>query len=424
MQVYVSRLRKLLPPDTLLTRAPGYLLEVEPDDLDLRCFERLLAEGHEALAEGNAERAAGALHQALELWRGPALAEFAFEPFAQTEIGRLEDLRLVAVEERIEADLALGRHADLIGELEALIAENPYRERLRAQLMLALYRSGRQAEALEAYQDARRALVDELGIEPSGDLQRLEKAILTQDKELDPPSRSQRVAGLREPPASAPALERKLVTVLFADLVMTNELEEDPEQAAAFLDRVHEEAERGDRGGRGHRRERRRRRAARDVRPARGSRGPRGQRRARDAQPAHGCVRRRAVAAHGRRERRGDPRPARLVRHRDARRGGGPARSPRAAGRGRRRRARRDGNRRRVRAAGARRRLRARRRARPNAIARADRTRAQTPPTVRARGRTSLRSRDTERRRHGHPRPLLSSCHPTPSASSTQRRTR
>src|SRR5439155_23087258 len=117
---------------------------------------------------------------------GPALAEFAFEPFAQAEIGRLEDLRLAAVEERIEADLALGRHADLIAELEALVAENPHRERLRGQLMLALYRSGRQAEALDAYRQARAAL-DELGLEPSAELRQLEKAILTQDQALERP---------------------------------------------------------------------------------------------------------------------------------------------------------------------------------------------------------------------------------------------
>src|SRR5215218_4075014 len=172
LQVYVSRLRKVLPPETLLTRPPGYLLEVAPSDVDLQRFERLLSEGHQALAEGDAEGAAQVLHDALALWRGPALAEFAFDPFAQAEIGRLEDLRLAAVEERIEADLALGRHADLIGELQALIAENPHRERLRGQLMLALYRSGRQAEALAAYQAARHALVDELGIEPSANLQR------------------------------------------------------------------------------------------------------------------------------------------------------------------------------------------------------------------------------------------------------------
>jgi YVTN family beta-propeller protein len=237
LQVYVSRLRKLLPAETLLTRPPGYLFEIEPDELDLQRFERLLAEGRAALAQGDPRRASALLHEALALWRGAALAEFAFEPFAQAEIGRLEDLRLAAVEERLEADLALARHADLIGELQALITENPYRERLRGQLMLALYRSGRQAEALAAYHDARRALVDELGIEPSGSLQHLERQILTQDTELDTP-RAERA----RPPAPAPALERKRVTVLFADLAMTNELEEDPEQAAAFLDRVHDEA--------------------------------------------------------------------------------------------------------------------------------------------------------------------------------------
>jgi YVTN family beta-propeller protein len=242
LQVYVSRLRKLLPQGTLLTRPPGYLLEVAPDELDLRRFERLLAEGRETLAHGESERASTVLREALALWRGPALAEFAFDRFAQAEIGRLEDLRLAAVEQRIEADLALGRHADLIGELEALIAENPHREHLRAELMLALYRSGRQAEALEAYQDARRALVDELGIEPSAALQRLEKLILTQDKELDAPPRRQVGREIARQPAPTLALERKRVTVLFADLGMTDETEEDPEQAGALLDRIGDEA--------------------------------------------------------------------------------------------------------------------------------------------------------------------------------------
>jgi DNA-binding SARP family transcriptional activator len=184
----VSRLRKLLPPETLLTRPPGYLLQIDPEELDLRRFERRLAEGHEALAQGDAERAARVLHEALVLWRGPALAEFAFEPFAQAEIVRLEDLRLAAVEERIEADLALGRHADLIGELEALIAENPHRERLRGQLMLALYRSGRQAEALELYAETWRMLRDALGLEPSPRLKELEREILRHDSRLEPPA--------------------------------------------------------------------------------------------------------------------------------------------------------------------------------------------------------------------------------------------
>jgi YVTN family beta-propeller protein len=238
LQVYISRLRKLLPADTLLRRPPGYLLEVGEDELDLHRFERLLGEGHKALAADDAERASNILHEALALWRGPVLAEFVFEPFARSEVGRLEDLRLAAVEHRIEADLSLGRHTDLIGELEALIAENPYRERLRRQVMLALYRSGRQAEALEAYQAARRALVDELGIEPSGALQQLEKAILNQDAALE--TRTATAAPSRRAPV---LVERKLVTVLFADLGMTNELEEDPERAEAFLDGVHREAE-------------------------------------------------------------------------------------------------------------------------------------------------------------------------------------
>jgi len=181
LQSYVSHLRKELGPDVLLTRAPGYLIELEPDQLDLRRFERFL---DVARAEGP-EEAAETLREALDLWRGPALADFAYEPFAQAEIARLEELRRVALERRIEADLALARHAELVGELEGLVAKHPLREHLRAQLMLALYRSGRQAEALEAYQSARRVLVDELGIDPSPALQELERAILRQDRSLD-----------------------------------------------------------------------------------------------------------------------------------------------------------------------------------------------------------------------------------------------
>jgi DNA-binding SARP family transcriptional activator len=158
------------------------------------------------LAGGDAERASALLGQALELWRGPALAEFGSEPFAQAESGRLEDLRVLAVEERVDADLALGRHADLIGAVEATIAEHPHRERLRGQLMLALYRSGRQAEALEAYRDARHALVDELGIEPGAALQELEKAILVHDEALDAPPRLKRT---NLPLATGPLLGRE-----------------------------------------------------------------------------------------------------------------------------------------------------------------------------------------------------------------------
>jgi DNA-binding SARP family transcriptional activator len=188
VQVFVSRLRKALEPAApgrLLTRPPGYVLQLEPGELDLERFETLLGRGRTELERGDAPRAAELLREALALWRGPALADFAYEPFAQSAIARLEELRLAALEERIEADLAAGGHGALVGELEAFVAEHPLRERLRGQLMLALYRSGRQAEALEAFQDARRALVDELGIDPSPALQRLERAILQQDPALD-----------------------------------------------------------------------------------------------------------------------------------------------------------------------------------------------------------------------------------------------
>ena len=181
LRVNVSRLRKALPQDVLTTRSPGYVIRVEPDELDLHRFERLVDEGRSLLARGLPADASERLREALSLWRGPALADFAYESFAQTAIARLEEIRLAAVELRIDADLALGRHDELVGELEALVAEHPLRERLRRYLMTALYRSGRQAEALDAYQDARRALVDELGIEPSPALQELERAILRQD---------------------------------------------------------------------------------------------------------------------------------------------------------------------------------------------------------------------------------------------------
>jgi len=186
LRVNVSRLRKTLPKGVLTTRSPGYLVRVDGDELDLGRFERLVEEGRSLLARGLAEDAAERFRYALSLWRGPALADFAYENFAQATIARLEEIRLGAVELRIDADLALGRHDELAGELEALIAEHPLRERLRGQLMLARYQSGRQAEALDAYRDARRALVDELGIEPSPALQELERAILRQEPALGP----------------------------------------------------------------------------------------------------------------------------------------------------------------------------------------------------------------------------------------------
>lgn len=171
LQVYVSQLRRALGKNRVQTRSPGYLVRVEDGELDLTRFERLAKEGNP--------------REALLLWRGPPLAEFAYVRFAQSEIARLEELRLTCLEARIEHDLAAGRHAELVGELEALVREHPHRERLRAQLMLGLYRSGRQAEALEAYQGGRRVLVEELGLEPGRPLRELEKAILRQDPALD-----------------------------------------------------------------------------------------------------------------------------------------------------------------------------------------------------------------------------------------------
>jgi DNA-binding SARP family transcriptional activator len=196
IQVYVSQLRKLFGEEgaALATQRPGYVIRLEPEQLDLNRFEGLLAEGRDALGRTDPEAAAQKLHEALGLWRGPALADFGFEPFAEAAIARLEDLRLAALEDRIEADLLLGRHQEVIGELEELIAANPLRERLRAHLMLALYRAGRQAEALEAYQATRRVLVDELGIDPGARLQELERAILNQDPALDQAPRAEAAA--------------------------------------------------------------------------------------------------------------------------------------------------------------------------------------------------------------------------------------
>src|SRR5579862_1365379 len=185
VQVYVSQLRKRLPAGALETVPPGYRLVVDPATIDLFEFIQLCAEGRAALASGDAPAASETLRRALGLWRGTALADLASAPFAQTEILRFDELRAAACEDRIDADLALGRHVELIPELEVLIGEYPLRERLRAQLMLALYRTGRQADALSAYQRARTTLVEELGIEPGDALRRLERAILAHDPSLD-----------------------------------------------------------------------------------------------------------------------------------------------------------------------------------------------------------------------------------------------
>ncbi len=177
---HVSRLRKDLGADVLVTKPWGYVLRTNPEGIDLRRFERLVAEAKPLAARDRTAK----LLEALALWRGPALADLAREPALAIEIARLEELRLSALEHRLDADLELGGHEELVGELEALVAEHPLRERLRGQLILALYRSGRQSEALETYRETRRVLVEELGIEPSPELRELERAILRQDPSL------------------------------------------------------------------------------------------------------------------------------------------------------------------------------------------------------------------------------------------------
>ena len=218
VQIQVSRLRKALEPGSrngrgesrtgvLRTHAGGYVLEVGPDELDVDRFGRLVEEGRRALAAGSAKDAATMFAEALALWRGPPFADFAYDSFAQSEIGRLDELRLGAVEERLEADLALGRHADVTAELQALVAQHPLRERLRGQLMLALYRSGRKPDALRVYDEARRLLAEELGLEPGEALQRLQQAVLSDDPALAAP---QRVAATRAAAGTRAPLPRPL----------------------------------------------------------------------------------------------------------------------------------------------------------------------------------------------------------------------
>jgi DNA-binding SARP family transcriptional activator len=190
----VSELRRALGPESasvIETRSPGYLARLEPEALDLHRFEALTGRA----AEAEPEEAAELLREALALWRGPALADLSYEPFAQAAILRLEELRLAAAERRIEADLALGRHADVIPELRSMIAEAPLREHLRALLMIALYRAGRQVEALEVYRSTRDELVSGFGVEPGPELSRLEQAVLRHDEDLaaaPPPSKPAR----------------------------------------------------------------------------------------------------------------------------------------------------------------------------------------------------------------------------------------
>jgi YVTN family beta-propeller protein len=205
VQNAVSQLRRTLGDGRLETRGRGYVFQLAPGELDLDRFEQLVDRGRRAASP---DQAARALREALELWRGAPLSDVDAEPFARDAVGRLVERRLVALEERIDADLVRGEHADLVGELESLVAQHPFRERLRGQLILALYRAGRQAEALAAYQAARRTLVDELGIEPGPALQELEKAILVQDPALDAPvrRRAPSVRARRRPLLAAVAL--------------------------------------------------------------------------------------------------------------------------------------------------------------------------------------------------------------------------
>ena len=205
LQGYVSHLRKALGNDVLLTRGGGYLLAVEPGQVDAERFEEMAADARRALANGDAPAARELLGSALGLWRGEPLADLAYEPFAQGEIASLEEARLAALEDRFGADLALGLHRDLVGELEGLVKLHPHRERLLGQLMLALYRSGRQADALDVYRRGRQVLGDELGLAPGPELRALEQRILTQDPALKTPTTTPPARGPTEPARDVPA---------------------------------------------------------------------------------------------------------------------------------------------------------------------------------------------------------------------------
>ncbi|MFL5932199.1 MAG: BTAD domain-containing putative transcriptional regulator [Gaiellaceae bacterium] len=232
LQNKVSQLRKALGSDVVRTVATGYSIHAEDESFDLHRFEHLLAG---ARAADSAERRSAQLQAALDLWRGAPLADLAFEPAVQLDIARLDELRTTAREELVEAGLVLGHHDRLVSELERLVSEHPLRERLRAQFMLALYRSGRQTEALAAYQAARRTLSDELGLVPSEELQRLERAILAHDPSLELPAP---IVAIQAPVAGLqPA--RKTVTILFADVVDSTAMAEqlDPELLRSVIGR-------------------------------------------------------------------------------------------------------------------------------------------------------------------------------------------
>jgi DNA-binding SARP family transcriptional activator len=224
LQMHISRLRKALggddgagPAGSIATRERGYRLEIDPEQLDSHRFEALVAQGRAELAADRPQSAVASLEAALALWQGEPLADLAYEAFAQAEIARLEDLRIAALEQLMEAKLALGRHVEVVEQLEPLIGEHPYREGLRAQLMLALYRSDRQADALQAYQDARRILVEELGIEPGERLRALERDILAQESGLvlvTPEEPIERVAAPKTPHRTFVGRERELAELV------------------------------------------------------------------------------------------------------------------------------------------------------------------------------------------------------------------
>src|SRR5919106_371855 len=238
LQQHVSRLRKLLESHAvLLTQAPGYVLEVDPDQLDLARFERLQKDGRRLLDEGRAGEAASVLRRALAVWRGEPLADLPGERFVSDARTHLEEAHLEVLEARIEADLASGRHRELVAELSELVRTHPHRERFCGQLMLALYRSGRQAEALDAYADSRRRLLGELGLEPGPELQRLQQAILAHDAGLDGPHRSARARRRRRAVAAVTA-----GAVLLASLTTALALRRDEGANPSFIVRPGEGA--------------------------------------------------------------------------------------------------------------------------------------------------------------------------------------
>jgi DNA-binding SARP family transcriptional activator/ABC-type transport system substrate-binding protein/streptogramin lyase len=233
LDVQISRLRKAFAPEELLkTRSGGYVLDVDPEQVDVHRFEQLLERGRQQSADRKHADALATLEDALELWRGPPLADLAYEDFVRTEIERLTELRLVATEERIDAELALGRHDTLVPELEGLIAKHGLRERLRGQLMLALYRSGRHAEALRVYADTRKRLIEDLGMEPSRQLRELEQAMLRQDSALDLP----RPVFVRRPRAVFGAFALALAAVVTAAVVAVTHGGTEPARALAAAD--------------------------------------------------------------------------------------------------------------------------------------------------------------------------------------------